>query len=121
MNQTFRNYALINNVSQTALSSVLIASGIGDDALYYQAQIVKSDKDSFIVNFHRGSGFLERVRLFGSMKVRCRLHDNLEFTGELAFLENLCDGNVATVGLSLTMLDYDHIDTCMDQRMVPLT
>lgn len=68
----------------SSFQSVMLAYGEGDDALIYQAPVGQIiSEDSFIVRFHDGSLMLERVKLFGALRVHVIFSEEAQFLGEL--------------------------------------
>jgi hypothetical protein len=80
------------------IGSLLIKSGDNDDALIYQAPVEYLRK-SMIVFFHKESRLLERIKLFGAIKVSVELHERAKFMAELNLTKSHheSNGNIAVI------------------------
>jgi len=108
---------------RASCQSVLLMSGTGDDAFYYQAQVCEEiQPGACLVLVHARSRLMERVRLFGSLDVNCMFRDDGEFFG---VLRHHADHNAWSleqrVALILRILGPRASSLPIEQPMLPIT
>ena len=122
MNSQRKECALPQRIFNDHLANVLITTGDHDEALIYQAPIgTYLGAYSMTVLFHEGSRLLERVRLFGPIKVTIEYSGGEKLSGELMLFNDHKSNPDGTIALMLQIHNVIDAISCYEQPIMPLT